>query len=144
MPTQTFTQTASTFASPKEVWIALQKPQTWEAIPGVDRVFDPVIDSVGALRGFSFESVAAGKTYLGQATPADRVEGESMTWNIKTSEVNGVLSVEIAPSETGSDLTVTLSVESLGILSSMFFPVIAGSIGSGFPEAVKGFAASLD
>ncbi len=144
MPTETFTQTASTLATPEEVWIALQEPQTWEAIPGVDRVLDPVIDSVGALRGFSFESVAAGKTYLGQATPADRVEGESMTWNIETSEINGLLSVQIAPSEAGSDLTVTLSVESLGMLSTMFFPVIAGSIGSGFPKAVKGFVAGLD
>ena len=67
-----------------------------------------------------------------------------MTWNIETSEINGLLSVEIASSKTGSDLTVTLSVESRGMLSSMFFPVIADNIGSGFPKAVKEFAASLD
>jgi hypothetical protein len=36
-----------------------------------------------------------------------------------------------------------LEVESAGFLSSMFFPVIAGAIGSGLPRAVDEFAAAL-
>jgi hypothetical protein len=40
-------------------------------------------------------------------------------------------------------VTVTLHVESAGLLSAMFFPVIAGAIGKGLPGAVDGFVSGL-
>ncbi len=142
MPSETFRHSAKTGTTSETVWAALQKPETWEAIPGVDRVIDPVVVD-GALQGFSFESTAAGKKYLGKAAPARRVEGESMAWYIETTEVRGTIMVNLAPNGDGTQVLVALTVEGVGTLSSMFFPVIAGSIGSGFPKAVDEFAASL-
>lgn len=143
VPSQTFSHQARTDATPEEVWRALDRAETWEAIGGVDRVFDPEVDDRGRLMGFSFETVTAGKRYLGVATPHERIEGELMAWNIQNSEVTGTTSVQIESSGEETMVSVTLVVKSAGLLSSMFFPVIAMAIGRGLPEAVDEFAERL-
>lgn len=143
MPSQTFTHSSSTTATIEEVWAALDRPETWEAIGGVDRVFDAQMDEEGRLQGFSFETVAGGKSYTGVASPHRRVEGETMAWNVKSSEIRGITEVDLEGDGDTTTVTVTLQVESAGFLSSMFFPVIAGAIGKGMPEAVDGFVAGL-
>ena len=127
-----------------EVWAALDRPETWEAIGGVDRVFDPRVDEQGRLRGFSFETVAGGRKYVGVASPHLRDEGARMAWRIANSEVRGVTSVSLERHDDLTAIEVTLQVESAGLLSSMFFPVIAGAIGKGLPTAVEAFAAGLE
>lgn len=143
MPSQTFTHETTTSASIDEAWAALDRPQTWEAIGGIDRVYDPVVDGDGRLQGFSFDTRAGGKTYLGAATPHERIEGRKMAWRVENSEVYAVTSVELEPGDGGTRITVRLEVQSAGLLSSMFFPIIAGAIGSGLPRAVDDFAAGL-
>ena len=143
MPSQTFTHEATTSAAPDQVWQALDRPDTWQAIGGVDRIFDPSLDSEGRLRGFSFETTAAGRTYVGEATPHERVEGETMAWRISNAEVSGLTRVSLTQSDRGTTISVSLHVESTGFLSSMFFPVIAGAIGGGLPRTVEEFAAGL-
>lgn len=125
------------------MWETLDQPETWEAIGGVDRIFEPRLDTEGRLLGFSFDTVAAGKRYVGTATPHRREEGQVMAWNVENSEVTGVTTVELTPSETGTAITVTLDVQSAGLLSGMFFSVIAKAIGNGFPAAVDAFAAGF-
>ena len=125
------------------MWKALDRADTWEAIGGVDRVFDPKVDDRGRLRGFSFETVTAGKRYLGVATPHERIEGELMAWKIQNSEVLGTTTVQIESSGAATVIFVTLEMRSAGLLSSMFFPVIAKAIGRGLPEAVDEFADRL-
>jgi hypothetical protein len=143
VPRETFTHSAIAAAPIERVWAALDEPGTWEAIGGVHRVFDPVIDDQGRLRGFSFDTVAAGRRYVGTARPDRRDEGRLMAWRIQNSEVRGVTMVELEEVEGGTSISVTLGVESVGLLSSMFFPVVAGAIGCGLPQAVNGFAAGL-
>jgi carbon monoxide dehydrogenase subunit G len=143
VPSQTFTHQARTNASVDEVWEALDQPRTWEAIGGVDRIVDPRIDEKGRLMGFSFETIAAGRRYVGEATPHERVEGETMAWAIRNQEIRGVTKVDLESGEGGTAITVTLQVESAGLLASMFFPVIATAIGHGLPRSVDTFAASL-
>lgn len=143
MPSQTFTHEATTSAPVDEVWAALDRPETWEAVGGVDRVYDPVVDADGRLQGFSFDTRAGGKAYRGTATPHERVEGRKMAWHVKNPEVYGVTSVELEPGGAGTRIAVRLEVESAGLLSSMFFPIIAGAIGNGLPRAVDEFAAEL-
>ncbi len=144
MPTETFSHTAITLATRSEVWKALDKPETWEGIGGVDRVIAPVIDQDGRLRGFSFETVVAGKIYLGKATPKAREESRLMAWNIENSEVRGVTTVQLTDDGPGTRVEVTLEVEGVGMFASMFFPVIAKTIGSGLPRTVNEFAAGFD
>lgn len=143
VPSQTFTHTSMAAVPIDQVWVSLDRPETWEAIGGVDRVFDPIIDAEGRLRGFSFDTVAAGRRYVGVATPNRRDEGRLMSWHIQNSEVRGTTTVELAAGEGGTIVSVTLDVESRGVLSGMFFPVIANAIGSGLPRAVDEFAAGL-
>lgn len=132
-----------TSAPLETVWSALDEPGTWEAIGGVQRVFDPQIDDEQRLRGFSFDTVAAGKKYVGRATPNAREEGRLMSWDIANSEVRGVTTVELASAGTNTTITVTLEVHSAGLLSGMFFPVIASAIGNGLPRSVDDFAAGF-
>jgi len=143
VPSQTFTHTSATSASIEEVWASLDRPETWEAIGGVDRVFDPIIDEGGRLRGFSFDTMAAGRHFVGVATPHRREEHRLMSWHIQNSEVEGITSVELATRESGTSVSVRLKVESRGVLSGMFFPVIASAIGNGLPRAVDEFASAL-
>jgi hypothetical protein len=125
------------------VWAALDDPKSWEAISGVDRVMSPVIDDEGHLQGFSFESVAAGKKYVGRARPAGREPQKMIAWDIDTSEMKGRVMVTLAPLEGETTVHVRLRVESVGMLSAVFFPVIASAVGDGFPETVEEFARTL-
>ncbi len=143
MPSETFRHAATTEAEPTTIWSALNRPSTWEAVPGVDRVYDPVIDDTGRLRGFLFESVAAGKTFIGRASPADRVEETAMAWDILTTELKGLVRVDIEKADDVTQVAVSLAVEAVGMLSAIFFPVIVSSIGNGFEPAVELFVVSL-
>lgn len=140
MPTESFTHTAIARAPAANIWETLDEPSTWEEIGGVDRVSNPVIDSNGRLQGFSFEVRAAGRSYVGLATPHERAEGELMSWDVDTTEVRGITRVALEPMDDATRVTVTLQVESKGLLSAMFFPVIASTIGSGLPRSVDEFA----
>lgn len=140
VPKESFTHVAIARADVGRVWETLDEASTWEEIGGVDRVTDPVIDDDGRLQGFSFEVKAAGKKYVGSATPHERAEGELMSWRVDTTEVRGVTRVALEPVDDGTEVRVTLEVESKGLLSTMFFPVIASTIGSGLPRSVDEFA----
>ena len=144
MPSQVFTHEATTEAPVDAVWDRLDQPDTWEAIGGVDRVFDPKVDNEGRLLGFSFDTHAAGRKYVGTASPHERVEGKRMAWRVQNSEVKGIASVTLNPRGSGSVITVTLRVESVGMLSSVLFPLIASAIGSGLANSVDSFADSFE
>lgn len=144
MTKQTFSHTSVSTASRSEVWRALDWPSTWEGIGGVDRVIDPAIDDEGRLLGFTFETVVAGTKYLGQATPNAREEGQMMTLNVENAEIRGAIRIDLSDDGEGTFIHVTLDVESAGMLSAMFFPAIARSIGDGLPGAIDKFAASFD
>ncbi len=66
-----------------------------------------------------------------------------MAWSVKSPEVRGTTTVDLENDGDGTLVTVTVHVESVGFLSSMFFPVIAGALGKGLPTAVEEFAASF-
>ncbi len=142
VPSQTFTHSASTNAPLQAVWAQLDKPQTWEGISGIDRVFDPVIEE-GKLSGFSFDTLIAGQRYAGSATPNARTENQVMAWNVTNSEIRGTTKVELDETTSGTLVTVTLDVSSSGFLSGMMFPMIASAISSGLPQAVDDFVAGL-
>jgi hypothetical protein len=143
MPGQSFQHSAVTPVPVSDAWKSLDEPTTWEAIPGVDRVIDPVVDADGRLRGFSFESDVGGRKYLGKATPARREEGRLIAWDIDSSEITGKVAIEIGTEDQGTKVQVRLEVEGAGMLGSLFFPVIASAIGGGFAATVEEFVAGL-
>lgn len=139
MPNQTFQHASTTPATIASVWTALDQPHTWEAVPGVDRVLDPIVDPLGRLEGFSFESSVGGRRYRGEATPAGREEERLIAWDIRTSEITGKVTVGLSPSDDGTRVYVSLHIEGTGVLGSLFFPVIATAIGGGFTGTVEDF-----
>jgi hypothetical protein len=143
VPERSFQHAATTSSPIPLVWSALDEPQTWEAVPGVDRVFDPVLNGSGQLMGFAFETIVGGKTHLGRAVPAGRQEKRLMAWDITTTEIRGRVTVGLSPSGDGTRVYVELRVEGVGVLGNLFFPVIASAIGSGFPGTVEDFAERL-
>jgi len=143
VPSASFTHKAVAAVPPAEVWESLQLPATWQSIGGVDRVYDPVFDADGTLRGFSFETMVGGKLRAGTATPYDREEGRRIAWRVESHEISGVTTVDLTAEGSGTAITVRLDVASAGMLSAMFFPAIAGAIGIGLPAAVEDFAAGF-
>lgn len=143
MPTQSFTHTSRAAAGVDAVWSRLNEAATWEGIGGVDRVYDPIVDDNGDLRGFSFESVAAGTVYAGTARPRRREERRLISWDIQNSEIRGVTEVELSPAGPSTDITVRLEIESVGMMAAMFFPVIAGVLGNGLSKAVDEFTSGM-
>lgn len=143
MPSKSFQQSAVAHAGVEEVWSALNSPKSWESVPGVDRILESVIDQEGQLQRFTFESLAAGKRFLGRANPAGRELEKMMAWDIETSEILGLVIVRLRAIDDATRVDVSLRMESVGVLSSVFFPVIASAIGDGFPRTVEDFALGL-
>ncbi|HEY5890427.1 MAG TPA: SRPBCC family protein [Acidimicrobiia bacterium] len=143
MAGQQFRGSAVTTAELDSVWGQFDDPRSWEGIPGVDRVYDAVRDEGGQLVGFTFDSTAVGRTYVGTATPGPREHGKSLIWEIKTSEIGGRLSVttEIVPG--GCRIDVLLDVAPVSMMASLAFPLIAGTISNGFQETIDDFAEAL-
>lgn len=143
MPGQTFTGHSVVRAATPEIWDALDQAATWEGITGVDRVYDESRDESGRLAGFRFDSTAAGRKYIGTAKPGPRVEGKSLSWDIATSEIKGRVTVDLAGEGEDTRIDVTMRVESVSMMASLGFPMIASLIGNGFQKSVDDFAASL-
>jgi len=143
VPRRTFQHAAIADAPAVTVWAALNDPKSWESVPGVDRILESVIDQEGQLQRFTFESIAAGKRFLGRASPAGRELEKMMAWDIETSEILGLVIVRLRAIEDATRVDVSLRMDSVGVLSSVFFPVIASAIGDGFPKTVQDFANGL-
>jgi len=143
VPSRTFQHAAVADAPIVTVWGALNDPKSWESVPGVDRILESVIDQEGQLQRFTFESLAAGKRFLGRANPAGRELEKMMAWDIETSEILGLVIVRLRAIDDATRVDVSLRMESVGVLSSVFFPVIASAIGDGFPKTVQDFANGL-
>ena len=143
MPSETLSSTASSPATNGAAWRALQSPATWEGIPGVDEVSDPRYDSDGRLTGFDFTTHVGSMWFRGHATRSNVVDGQSLEWEVQTPELNGSVAVGIRAEADGTQVTVTLTFASAGLMSSVLFPKIATSIRNDFPEAVERFAREL-
>ncbi len=144
MPSESFAAAVPVNRDRESVWAALQVPETWEGVPGVGEVTSPTYDESGNLAGFDFSTRIGGRPYRGRAIRAERIEGQRISWKIKSSELAGQVSVDLADSGSSTDLEIALEVESAGFLASMFFPVIVGTIGEGFSETAAEFARGLE
>jgi hypothetical protein len=143
VPRDSFKHSSITPVARDLAWRSLDVPATWEGIGGVDRVVNAVIDDQGRLQGFTFITTIGGRSYRGTARAKERLEGRRMGWSINSSEVKGAITIDLSDHERGTLVEATIDLESVGVLSSLFFPVIAGALGSGLSGAVDSFAAGL-
>ena len=143
MPGQSFTHQSLTPASPETAWRALQKPETWGRIGGVERIENPVFDHEGQLAGYSFVVEVAGTPHRGQAVRSSSSPPHRMTMSITSDQLKGDITVEIHPVPAGSEVTVRMAMEPAGFFSLLLFPVVATAVRQGFPAAVERFASDL-
>jgi len=137
---ESFSHSTVVDAPRSTVWAALDEPETWNAVAGVDRVHEPLIDEEGRLQGFKFDTVVAGKAYEGIASPHRRVESQTMSWDIENSQITGVIHVELEDVTGGTLLDVTVEMEANSLLSRMFFGSIAKVVADGLPGTVNDLA----
>lgn len=141
MPSSRFEHSATAAAPPSRVWTALQEAGTWAGIGPLERVWDATHRG-GILAGYRWSTRAAGRRWEGTARTTEAIPGERITLELRSPEVNGSLTAALASDGAGATtVTVTLHVESVGILSGMFWDAVAGAIGGGFPGHVEEFAA---
>ena len=143
MADESFQHAVATSKRVDQVWEALDRPTTWEAIPGVDHVHHPVVDEAGRLRGFSFDSIIGGRSYRGQALPSAREEGSLIGWDITSAQIQGQVVVAVSQDGDGSLVDVRLDISRAGFLGALLFPIIASAIRGGFERTVEEFVAGL-
>ncbi len=143
MPAASFTHAADTSSPPEQVWQRLQRAETWANIGPVDEVWDPVHDG-DALRGYRWSATVGPTKYRGTARVVESAPPERMRLELDAREMAGELVADIIPNgDAATRITVTLRVESRGMLSTLFFPVVSEAVGNGLPAQVDRFAASL-
>ncbi len=143
MPSESFRATATATASPADAWAALQRPETWEGIAGVDHVSHPVHDANGRLTGFTFAATVAGMQYPGESTVTVAEPPGHMRVELTTSELAATIDVRLRQADSSSHVRVDLSIHSRSFLAGMFFSSIAAAIGRGLPRAAEEFAQRL-
>jgi carbon monoxide dehydrogenase subunit G len=126
----------------ERVWEALQRPDTWASIGGIDQVFGEATDDQG-LAGYGFELTVGGRRYRGNARRTSAEPERSIVMHLEISEMTGELEVILAPDGGHTKVQVSLTVESKGLLAAAFFPMIAGGIGAGLPGNVEAFVKRL-
>jgi carbon monoxide dehydrogenase subunit G len=141
MPSGTFSHHVVVAAAPDDVWSRLQEADTWSGIGPIDRVWEATHDGEGVISGYRWSATAAGREWKGTARTTSAVPGEHLTLGLKSSEMRGSLTTEIAPNGNGSHLTVTMKVETVGMLSSLFWGVVRSAMEQGLPRQVEDFGA---
>lgn len=142
MPTR-YSHSVRTSASVEAVWEALQQPDVWASVAGVDDTSNHR-NLNGRLSGFDFSTSIAGMTYRGSARVSQAVPGRSMTLSIRSNEVIGTIQVAFDDTDEGTDLDVSMQISPNGLVGAMVFPAVSSALRTGFPESVERLAASLD
>lgn len=144
MPTARFSHESSTSRAIDDVWLRLQKADTWASIGPVERVWDPVHDDAGQLMSYRWSTTVGPTKYRGRAKVVEAVPPVTMRLNLDGGEIAGVLTTAMEENGDGTQLRVTLKITSKGPLSSMFFPLISEVVERGLPEQVERFVNSFE
>jgi carbon monoxide dehydrogenase subunit G len=142
MASSTVRHTALAPTPIEDVWDALQRPSSWEAIEGVDDVSDPQFVD-GRLDSFRFSATAGGRRHPGRAAVTEHSRPSSLTLDIDTADMAGTIVVELAEVGADTSVTVSMTVVPRSLTARFAFAVIESAIRRGFPSSVQGFAARL-
>lgn len=144
MPRQSFVHKAVASASPEHVWKALQRPESWAQVGGVNKLDSPSFDELSDLIGYKFVAAVAGQDYSGTATRTAHVPGHRMVMEIDSEHLDGAIAIDLEPAGSGTSITVAMTVGSKGFTTAVMFPVISAAIASSFNQTVESFVASLE
>ena len=143
MAQATFSHTVHVSSSVQDAWDTLQDHQTWANIGPVSSVSNPVNQPDGVLASFDWVADVGAKAYKGKAWVTDYEIPARYELTMDTSEIAGDVVATVVPAGDGTDVTITITFRTKGMLSAMFFPAIKGALASGFPQQVEDLAAGL-
>lgn len=144
VPEATFTHTASIAQPEDEVWSYLQTSDAWAQIGPLQDVWDAVHEG-DELKSYRWRTTVGPTRYDGTAVVVAAARPELMRLDLDAGEVAGSLETRLSANGDGTtQIAVTLTVVSRGMLSTLFFPVVSEAIGRGLPEQVDRFARSLN
>lgn len=144
MPSARFQHHATAVTDIETAWKWLQKPETWGGMTGVTDISNVARSGSGSLTSFEFVAVVGGRPHSGLATTIGADQPRAMSIRIQSNELDGTVAIVLtSPSEVEVLVAADLELNAKGFLASMFFSVITGVVGSGFPEQVEAFAARL-
>ena len=144
MPRQSFVHKAIASAPTEHVWQALQRPESWAQIGGVNKVDSPNFDQHGDLIAYRFIASVGGQNHSGTATRIASVPGRRVVMNIDSEQLDGSIAIDLEPSGSETAITVAMTVGSKGFMTAVMFPVLSAAIASSFNETVERFVASLE
>lgn len=143
MPTSTFHHSVTVDATREEVWDSLQEPDAWRAVGPVQELWDPAIED-GVLTGFKWSTNLGGVVYKGTGVAVDATKPDHYSLMLDTSEMAGTITVDLSEANPGgTDVDVTVELQSKGLLSSLFFPVVSKAIGDGLEDQIEEMADRL-
>jgi hypothetical protein len=143
MPEASFSHSATVLSPRRDVWTRLQAADTWSSIGPVEQVWDPAHDEHGNLVAYRWSTTVGPRRYEGKAKRIDGHAPDHMSLALDAGELTGVLTAKLdALSERETQITIDLSVQPRGMLSTMFFGVITDVVGRGLPSQVEHFAES--
>ena len=127
-----------------DAWAALQRPDVWEDIAGVQRVTNPRYDSSGVLTGYAFTVQAGPSTFAATAKTTSASPPERLVLAIDSTEIKGTLTTVLAEhDEAATRVTVAVEMRAKGFLAQMFYPIVAQTVRTGLPAQVQAFAFKL-
>jgi carbon monoxide dehydrogenase subunit G len=144
MPSEAFQAIATTTANREVAWEAMQQPEVWEGIAGVEQVTDAEFHPDGSLARFRLAASAAGRSYPGVAEVVEATPGRSMTLHLRTSELAATVALSLDVADEGTRLTIDVEVRTTTFMASLFFPVVADVMRRGLPAAAEDFAHRID
>ena len=143
MPAGTFSHAVSVPATPDTIWTRLQEAETWSGLGPIDDVWDAAHREDGVIDGYRWAATAGGRRWEGTARTAEVITGEKLTLSLRSSEMRGTLTTDISPNGGGSHLTVTMRVEAVGMLSTLFWNVVKTALDHGLSKQVEAFGAQF-
>lgn len=142
MPSLTVRHAQTSPTGLADAWAALQRPQVWEAIPGIDRVLGSQSDG-DHLTGFDFEATVRGRAHRGRAKVDGSHPGRSLTLTVETADLNGTVTVRLETVAGGTRVETTMTVSPTSLAARLAFPMVSAGIERRFPEMVEKFVAGL-
>jgi carbon monoxide dehydrogenase subunit G len=142
VPSDTFHHRATAATDPETVWNALQHAATWQGFGLMEEVAAEVVEA-GRLHSFDWTANAGGRRHPGKARVTAAEPGRSITLALDASEIAGEIVVALMPAADGTEVAVSLTARSRGLLAGMFWGIVADALRRGLPEQVERFAATF-
>ena len=143
MPRAQFAHRVVISVPPAAVWAALQEPGTWAHVGPVREVWDAEFED-DVLIGYRWSAQAGPRAIEGRAVTRQARAPELMVIDLEAGEVRGMITAELEPEAGGTAIAVQISLETAGLLASLFWGPLTAVLESGFPQQVSDLARTIE